>query len=76
MQIKCFRDSDTLYVVFNENEVVETRDLDENTVIEMDGNGALISMPIEHAKQIANIENFSFQQIHTSQLESLAERGL
>ena len=76
MQIKYFQDTDTLYVVFNENEVAETRDLDENTLIEADKNGALVSMTIEHGKQIANIENFSFQQIRTGQLESLAERGL
>jgi uncharacterized protein YuzE len=62
MQIKYFQDTDTLCVIFTPNEVVETRDFDENIVIDLDKNGDLVSMTIEHAKQRADIANFSYQQ--------------
>jgi uncharacterized protein YuzE len=63
MQIKYFQDTDTLLVNFIENEIVESRDLNENTLIELDKNGNLVSMTIEHAMKKANMEDFSYQQV-------------
>jgi uncharacterized protein YuzE len=63
MQIKYFQDTDTLLVNFIESEIVETRDLNENTLIELDKNGNLVSMTIEHAMKKANMEDFSYQQV-------------
>jgi uncharacterized protein YuzE len=39
MTIQYFEDTDTPYVVFKDAEVQETKDLDENTVIEFDARG-------------------------------------
>jgi hypothetical protein len=36
------------------------RDLNENTLVEFDSGGKLVSMTIEHAKDQANIEEFIF----------------
>ena len=63
MEIKYFHDTDTLLINFTDKEIVETRDLTENILIEIDKDGNLVSMTIEHAKQQANIENFSYQQV-------------
>lgn len=63
MKIKYFPDTDTLLINFTDKEIVETRDLNENILIELDKDGRLVSMTIEHAKQQANIEDFSYQQI-------------
>jgi uncharacterized protein YuzE len=63
MQIKYFQDTDTLLVNFIESEIVETRDLNENTLIELDKNGNLVSMTIEHARKKANMADFSYQQV-------------
>ena len=63
MEIKYFHDTDTLLINFTGNAIVETRDLNEDTLIELDGDGRLVSMTIEHAKQQANILDFSYQQI-------------
>ncbi|MBS4027734.1 MAG: DUF2283 domain-containing protein [Ignavibacteriales bacterium] len=63
MQIKYFHDTDTALVTLTDNEVVETRDLDENILIDLDTNGAVVSFTIEHAKQRADITNFSYQQV-------------
>jgi len=63
MTIQYFEDTDTLYLVFKDTEVQDTRDLDENTLVEFDGQGNLVSMTIEHARERADVGNFSFQQI-------------
>jgi uncharacterized protein YuzE len=63
MTIQYFEDSDTLYVVFKEAEVRETKDLDENTLIEFDGQGKLVSMTIEHARERVDLGSFSFQPV-------------
>jgi len=63
MEIKYFNDTDTLLINFTDREIVETRDLNENILIELDKDGNLVSMTIEHARQQANIGNFSYQQV-------------
>lgn len=63
MQIKYFSETDTLLVMFNDNAVIETRDIDESVNIDVDENGGIVSMTIEHAKQRTDVTNFSFQQI-------------
>ena len=51
-----------MLINFNDNEIIETRDVNENVLIEMDENGGLVSMTIEHATQQTNIREFSFLQ--------------
>ena len=63
MEIKYFQNTDTVLVNFNDKEIVDTRNLNENILIELDKEGNLVSMTIEHAKQQANIVNFSYQQV-------------
>ena len=63
MKITYFKETDTLLVNFNNNEIAETKDLNENVLLEMDKNGNIVSMTIEHAKQQAEISNFSYNQV-------------
>lgn len=63
MKITYFKDTDTLLVNFNDNEVIETKDLNENMLIELDKKGDVVSMTIEHAKQQTEISSFSFNQV-------------
>ncbi len=63
MRIQYFEDTDTLLLVFKESPVNETRDLDENTLVEFDADGNLVSMTVEHARERADVANFSFQHI-------------
>ena len=39
MKIKYFEDTDTLYIEFRAVEVAETKDLDENTLLDLDPDG-------------------------------------
>jgi uncharacterized protein YuzE len=63
MKIKYFQDTDTLYIELRSAEVVETKDLDENTLLDLDGKGQVCSITIEHASERADIPHFSFEQI-------------
>jgi len=63
MNITYFKDTDTLLVNFNDNEIAHTRDLNENVLVELDKNGAVVSMTIEHAQQQTEVQSFSFNQV-------------
>jgi len=63
MKIKYFSDTDTALVEFAENSVKETREISENVYIDIDENGNLVSMTIEHAKTTAHLPDISYQQI-------------
>ncbi len=68
MKITYFKDTDTLLVNFNNNLIAETKDLNENVLIEMDRDGNIVSMTIEHAHKQAEIANFSFNQVEDMQV--------
>jgi uncharacterized protein YuzE len=57
------QDTDTLYIELRKGEVTETRDLDENTLLDVDAAGQIVAMTIEHARERADIPQFSFEQI-------------
>lgn len=63
MKIRYFRDTDTLYIELTSNEVLETRDLNENAIVDLDADGNLVAITLEHATERANIHDFSFQQV-------------
>jgi uncharacterized protein YuzE len=63
MKIKYFQDTDTLYIEFRAVEVAETKDLDENTLLDLDRDGNLCGITIEHARDRADIPHFSYEQV-------------
>ena len=65
MKVKYFQDTDTLLVTFSEQVVAETRDLNENVLVELDGEGQLVSMTIEHARRQTDVSEFSYQMAAT-----------
>ena len=50
MKAKYFQDTDTLYLELRDSEVVETRDLDQDTILDYDAQGKVVGITIEHAK--------------------------
>lgn len=63
MKIQYFQDTDTLYIEFRHVEIVETRDLDENSLLDFDRDGKICGITIEHARNCAEIPAFSYEQI-------------
>jgi uncharacterized protein YuzE len=66
MKIRYFADTDTAYIEFSSAPAVETREITENLYVDLDQNGNLVSMTIEHAKLQANISEVSFLQMEKS----------
>jgi uncharacterized protein YuzE len=61
MKIRYFQDTDTLLIEFRAVRVAETRDLDENTVLDVDSDGNICAITIEHASTRADIPQFSYE---------------
>jgi len=63
MKITYFQDTDTLYIEFRAGAITESRDLDENTLIDLDAKGQICALTMEHARERADIPAFSFEQV-------------
>ena len=64
MKIRYFKDTDTLYIEFRTTKVAETRDLDENTLLDIDEEGNICGITVEHAKnRIEDIPHVSVEQV-------------
>jgi uncharacterized protein YuzE len=63
MKIKYFEDTDTLYIEFRQTSVLETKDLDEDTTLDLDRDGNICAITIEHARERTQIPAFSYEQV-------------
>ena len=63
MKVRYFTDTDTLLMQLRDAPVAETRDLDENTILDLDAHGNICAITIEHASQRAGAPEFSYEQI-------------
>jgi len=64
MKLRYFNDTDTLLLELAETEVTETRDLNEDTLVDLDKSGNIVSITIEHARKKADINDFSYEQVY------------
>jgi uncharacterized protein YuzE len=63
VKIRYFHETDTLYIEFRQAAVTETRDLDENTQIDLDEGGNLCGLTLEHASERADLSGIDYQQV-------------
>ena len=63
MKIKYFTDTDTALVEFSGRQVSQTKEINENIYIDLDADGNLVNMTIEHASMQANMAEVAYQQI-------------
>jgi uncharacterized protein YuzE len=63
MHIKYFADTDTALIELSDQPPVETRELNENVYLDLDADGRVVSLTIEHARQAAGIDEFTYQRI-------------
>ena len=61
MKVKNFPDTDTLLVNFSNGKIVDTRDVTEDVLVELDDAGHVVSMTFEHAKEQTDVAEFSYQ---------------
>lgn len=63
MKMSYFNDSDTLYIEFRSSDIVDTKDLDENTTLDIDSNGDVVAITLEHASQRTDIGQLTLNGI-------------
>ena len=63
MKIRYFTETDTLHVEFRDAPVAETHDLDENTLLDVDDDGNICAITVEHPSERAGIPRFSYEQV-------------
>lgn len=63
MRMKYFPDTDTAHIEFTDKVVHETKEISENTSIDVDEKGNIVSMTIEHAKANEGLWEFSYQEM-------------
>ena len=63
MKIKYFTDTDTLYIELRPADITDTRDLDEDTLLDLDAAGRICAITLEHASERAQIPEFSYELV-------------
>lgn len=63
MKVRYFEETDTLHIEFRDVPVAESRDLDENTVVDVDEAGSICAITVEHASTRAGAPQYSFEQV-------------
>ena len=63
MKIKYFSDTDTLYIEFRDSDIVESKDLDENTILDLDAEGNVCAITFEHASQRTDVSHLTVEGI-------------
>lgn len=66
MKVKYFPDTDTALLEFNENVIVETRALSEDVCIDVDRDGKVVSITVEHARTNARLPELTYQDMGPS----------
>ncbi len=63
MKVKYFKDTDTLYIEFCEGDVAESKELDENTILDVDARGNVCAITFEHASERTDVQRLTVEGI-------------
>ncbi|MEE4637963.1 MAG: DUF2283 domain-containing protein [Wenzhouxiangella sp.] len=63
MKVQYFEDTDTLYIEFQGREISETRDLDENTILDLGSEGNVCAITFEHASKRTDVNHLQVDGI-------------
>ncbi len=63
MKVSYFEDTDTLYIEFRDSGIAESRDLDDNTILDVDAQGNVCAITFEHASQRTDVSHLVVEGI-------------
>jgi uncharacterized protein YuzE len=63
MKVTYFDDTDTLYIELRAGEIADTRDLDANTLLDLDAAGNICAMTFEHASERTDVGRITLEGI-------------
>ncbi len=61
MKVTYFVDTDTLYIKLNDRVSAETTELNENVLVDIDQDGKVVGLTIEHAMENSGKLDFSYE---------------
>jgi uncharacterized protein YuzE len=63
MKLSYYSDTDTLYIELSDRTVSDTKDLDENTILDCDAEGNIVGITMEHASTRTDISSIQLSGI-------------
>jgi uncharacterized protein YuzE len=63
MKIQYFEETDTLYIEFRARDIAESKDLDDNTVLDLDADGNVCAITFEHASYRTDVHRLTVEGI-------------
>jgi uncharacterized protein YuzE len=63
MKVSYFEDTDTLYIEFRDSDIAESKDLDENTILDVDAGGNVCAITFEHASERTDVRHLIVEGI-------------
>lgn len=63
MKVSYFDDTDTLYIEFRGTDIAESKELDENTILDVDDKGQICAITFEHASQRTDVNQLIVEGI-------------
>jgi uncharacterized protein YuzE len=63
MKAQYFPDTDTLYIEFRDRDIAQSKDLDENTVPDLDADGNVCAITFEHASDRTDVHHLTVEGI-------------
>ena len=58
-----FEDTDTLYIEFKASDVADTKDLDEDTLLDIDSDGNIVAITVEHSSLRTDIHHLTLSGV-------------
>ena len=66
MKVKYFEDTDTILIEFSNREVTETIEVSENLYVDVDKDGKIVALTLEHASEQTDFSEISFSPLFRS----------
>jgi len=63
VKVSYFDDTDTLYIEFRDSGIVESKDLDANTILDLDAAGNVCAITFEHASLRTDVSHLIVEGI-------------
>jgi uncharacterized protein YuzE len=63
MKLSYYDDTDTLYIEFRDSDIAESKDLDENTILDVDASGNVCAITFEHASDRMDVRHLFVEGI-------------
>lgn len=61
MKVKYFVETDTLHIQLNDRQPAETTELNDNVLVDIDHDGKVVALTIEHAMERSGQPVFSYE---------------